>query len=49
VRLTFVEAAEPADIAGKLALSPGNVRVLRHRSLATLRECMAKRMSWEAA
>jgi RNA polymerase sigma-70 factor (ECF subfamily) len=49
VRLTFVEAAEPAEIAGKLALSPSNVRVLRHRSLASLRECMAKRMSWEAA
>ena len=49
VRLTFVDATDPADVARKLALSPSNVRVLRHRSLASLRECMAKSMSWEVA
>jgi RNA polymerase sigma factor (sigma-70 family) len=49
VRLTFVDATDVAVIAEKLELSPSNVRVLRHRSLASLRECMSKRMSWEAA
>jgi RNA polymerase sigma-70 factor, ECF subfamily len=49
VRLAFAEAASPREIAERLALSEGNVRVLRHRSLAALRECMSRRISWEAA
>lgn len=40
VVLTFY-ADKPADEVGAdLALSPGNVRVIRHRALARLRECM---------
>jgi RNA polymerase sigma-70 factor (ECF subfamily) len=49
VRLAFAEAASPSEIAEALSLSEGNVRVLRHRSLAALRECMSRRISWEAA
>jgi RNA polymerase sigma-70 factor, ECF subfamily len=49
VRLAFAEAATPREIADALSLSEANARVLRHRSLAALRECMAKRISWEAA
>jgi RNA polymerase sigma-70 factor (ECF subfamily) len=49
VRLAYSEAASPKQIADQLALSEGNARVLRHRSLLALRECMSKRISWEAA
>lgn len=49
VRLAYGEAASPAEIARALAVSEGNARVLRHRTLAALRECMSRRMSWEAA
>jgi RNA polymerase sigma-70 factor (ECF subfamily) len=49
VRLAYAEAASPADIAQALAVSEGNARVLRHRTLAALRDCMSRRMSWEAA
>jgi RNA polymerase sigma factor (sigma-70 family) len=49
VRLSFVEAATPQELAQALTLSDGNARVLRHRTLQSLRECMSKRISWEAA
>jgi len=49
VRLAYAEAASPADIAKALAVSEGNARVLRHRTLAALRQCMSRRISWEAA
>ncbi|HVJ16951.1 MAG TPA: sigma-70 family RNA polymerase sigma factor [Polyangiaceae bacterium] len=49
VRLTYVEAASHAEIAASLATTEANARVLRHRSLLALRECMSKRISWEAA
>jgi len=49
VRLAFGEAKSHGDIAQALSLSEGNVRVLRHRSLGALRECLARRISWEAA
>jgi len=52
--LALAEACElnsdlVASLAAALEISPENARVLRHRTLASLRECMAKRMSWEAA
>lgn len=49
VRLGFVEARDHEEVAAALDVTPQNARVLRHRTLASLRECMAKRMSWEAA
>lgn len=49
VRLGYVEARDHEDVARALEISPANARVLRHRTLASLRECMSKRMSWEAA
>jgi RNA polymerase sigma-70 factor (ECF subfamily) len=37
-------ADQPADaVARELGLSPGNVRVIRHRALVKLRECMGQR------
>ena len=49
VRLAYMEAKSHGEIAAALSLSEGNVRVLRHRTLGALRECMAGRTSWEAA
>lgn len=49
VRLGYVEARGHDDVAAALEISPQNARVLRHRTLVSLRECMSKRMSWEAA
>ncbi len=49
LRLGYVEAHGHDEVAAALSISPQNARVLRHRTLASLRECMSKRMSWEAA
>jgi RNA polymerase sigma-70 factor, ECF subfamily len=49
VRLGYVEARGHDEVAAALDISPQNARVLRHRTLASLRECMSKRISWEAA
>ena len=38
--LTFYGERGADEIAGELGLSPGNVRVVRHRALARLRACM---------
>lgn len=40
VVLTFHRGGEAAHIARELGLSPGNVRVVRHRALGRLRSCM---------
>lgn len=40
VALTFYAERSTEDIARELATSPGNVRVVRHRALARLHECM---------
>jgi RNA polymerase sigma-70 factor, ECF subfamily len=49
VRLGYVEALPHDEVAATLGISPANARVMRHRTLASLRECMSRRMSWEAA
>jgi len=49
VRLGYVEARGHEEVAQALDISPQNARVLRHRTLESLRQCMSKRMSWEAA
>lgn len=40
VTMTFYAELDAADIAAELTLSPGNVRVMRHRALAQLRLCI---------
>jgi RNA polymerase sigma-70 factor, ECF subfamily len=40
VALTFYAERTTEDIARELTMSPGNVRVVRHRVLARLHECM---------
>jgi len=40
VLLTFFDDMPAAELAGELDLSPGNVRVIRHRGLERLRACL---------
>lgn len=40
VRMTYMEDREPEDIAGRLGVSSGNVRVIRCRALAKLKTCL---------
>jgi RNA polymerase sigma-70 factor (ECF subfamily) len=49
IRLGYLESRGHEDVARELSISESNARVLRHRTLASLRECMSKRIAWEAA
>ena len=49
IRVGYLESRGHDDVAQALSISESNARVLRHRTLASLRECMSKRLSWEAA
>ena len=49
LRHAFVEGASAAEIGARLAMTEGNVRVVRHRALEALRDCMKQRVFWEAA
>lgn len=40
VMATFYEDSSADEIASQLGVEPGNVRVLRHRAIARLRECV---------
>jgi RNA polymerase sigma-70 factor (ECF subfamily) len=40
LQLLFQEGATAAEAASQLSTSPGNVRVIRHRAIARLRECV---------
>lgn len=42
VMLSFHEERSADEVAAELALSAGNVRVLRHRALGALRSCMER-------
>jgi RNA polymerase sigma-70 factor (ECF subfamily) len=49
IRHAFVEGASAAEIATKLEMSEGNVRVVRHRTLEALRTCMSQKLFYEVA
>jgi RNA polymerase sigma-70 factor (ECF subfamily) len=49
VIFTFADGMSDAEISGKVDAAEGNVRVVRHRALKALRECMAGRITWEDA
>jgi len=49
VVFTFADGLSDAEIAGKVHAGEGNVRVVRHRALKALRECMSQRITWEDA
>jgi RNA polymerase sigma-70 factor (ECF subfamily) len=40
VVMTFYDEQTGADVAGFLGVSEANVRVIRHRAIHQLRECM---------
>lgn len=42
MRLTFQEDRSADEIAAELGTTPGNVRVLRHRTLTALRRCVER-------
>lgn len=46
IRASFCDDAPDAHIASTLAISEANVRVIRHRSLAALRTCLERPISW---
>ncbi|MEZ4407859.1 MAG: sigma-70 family RNA polymerase sigma factor [Polyangiales bacterium] len=46
LRATFYDDDGDAEIAAGLGVTAQNVRVIRHRALATLRECMDRPISW---
>jgi RNA polymerase sigma-70 factor (ECF subfamily) len=49
VWLSYGELKSHAEVAAALGISEGNARVLRHRALATLRECLSVPKGWESA
>lgn len=50
VWLSYGESRAHAEIAERLQISEANARVMRHRTLAALRDCMRQtQTSWEAA
>ena len=49
VRFSYVEALSHVEVAQRLEITETNARVLRHRTLHALRECMAKPMVWVAS
>jgi RNA polymerase sigma-70 factor (ECF subfamily) len=46
IRMTFCNEAGDSEIARTLAITDANVRIIRHRTLAALRECLEKPISW---
>lgn len=48
---SYFEDATDAEIAARMELSPANVRVIRHRSIAALRQCVesSPKLTWEQA
>lgn len=49
IRRAFIEGESAAEIAASMSLTEGNVRVVRHRTLETLRECMSQKIFWEVS
>ncbi len=49
IRHSFLDGSSAAEIASRMSLTEGNVRVVRHRALDSLRECMSQKVFWEAA
>jgi RNA polymerase sigma-70 factor (ECF subfamily) len=47
LRHAYVDGRSAAEIAEQLAMTEGNVRVVRHRALAAMRTCMGQKVFWE--
>ncbi|HEY3498528.1 MAG TPA: sigma-70 family RNA polymerase sigma factor [Polyangiaceae bacterium] len=46
LRMSFCNEESDSDIARTLSISEANVRIIRHRTLAALRACLEKPISW---
>jgi RNA polymerase sigma-70 factor (ECF subfamily) len=46
IRASFCDDDADGDIARTLAITEANVRIIRHRTLAALRQCLDKPISW---
>lgn len=49
LRQAFIDGESAAEIAARLAMTESNVRVVRHRALAAIRDCMGGKVFWEVA
>jgi RNA polymerase sigma-70 factor (ECF subfamily) len=49
LRHAYVDGHSAAEIGERLAMTEGNVRVVRHRALEALRTCMSQKIFWEVA
>ncbi|MFO0734510.1 MAG: sigma-70 family RNA polymerase sigma factor [Labilithrix sp.] len=47
IHLSFYELKSHVEIASALEVSEANARVMRHRTLQALRDCMSKPLVWE--
>jgi len=48
VRRAFFDDLSNKEIADELGLAEGNVRIIRHRTLAALKSCLDRPLSWSA-
>lgn len=46
IRMSYCTEEPDGEIARTLSITEANVRVIRHRTLAALRECLEKPISW---
>jgi RNA polymerase sigma-70 factor (ECF subfamily) len=49
IHLSYFELKTHQQIAAQLEVSEANARVMRHRTLQALRDCMSKPLVWEGA
>lgn len=49
IHLAYFEMKSHQEIAEQLAVTEANARVMRHRTLSALRDCMKKPLVWEGA
>jgi RNA polymerase sigma-70 factor, ECF subfamily len=49
IRYAFIDGESAAEIATRLSMTEGNVRVVRHRTLEALKTCMSEKVFWEGA
>jgi RNA polymerase sigma factor (sigma-70 family) len=49
LRHAYVDGRSAAEIGERMAMTEGNVRVVRHRALEALRTCMSEKVFWEVA
>jgi RNA polymerase sigma factor (sigma-70 family) len=47
IKYAFIDGESAGEIATRLAMTEGNVRVVRHRTLEALRSCMSEKVFWE--